>query len=105
MIPSHSHKELTTADHHVEETWVVLIVLAVNVGSLQDVFYLFLAEQATISKAMLMSLLVEGHDKDIAWLKVGVLQCQHSLQWITFSYALCMVVVAVNRHYHFLIPQ
>ena len=81
-----SCKQLTTADHHVEETRVILVVLAVNVSSLQGMLYLFLWIQAAVSQAMLVSLFVKGHDKDVAWLKVGVLQRQHTLKWGTFLF-------------------
>ncbi len=73
-------RNLTTVDHHVEEAWVVSVVLAVHVDALQRGVHLRVRVDAALTHARLVSSGAQRHDEHVARLQVRVLQRQHALR-------------------------
>ena len=93
-------ESLTTGDNIVEESRLVSVDSAVGVDSGHSVLYLRPRVEASSPQAPGVGLGAGGDHQDVAWLKVGVLQTEHTLPTNTHTHTNTNTHAHAHAHAH-----
>ena len=100
--PKSTKQDLTTINHHIEESWMVLVVGFIQFRPGQCVFYLWFRVNSPVPQSLLMTFFVQGQHHHISGLKIGVLQGQDSLLTRTDKFYM-YILLLVTYPFHMLL--